>query len=206
MKLFFHFSFYRGLAYLRSCLFKTSHSINWPSEILLPRLNVQLVTSSQIKEDHTRLVCHARAWEETEIPWGRVKVMLHGTIRNDDFWGNTALQHCCDIVSNGCNAVPTLQRCVELKIVVAKSPVQHHLKTESRCWKLISTRKQYAIPINIFDCDYTYNIILTPIIITWNNQAYSKPFSVSAMAVEGEIFQRKPIENLSVTFSFLNSL
>ena len=59
-----------------------------------------------------------------------------------------------------------LQRCVELKIVVAIHPVQHHLKTESRCWKLISTRKQYAIPINIFDCDYTYNIILTPIIIT----------------------------------------
>ena len=25
---------------------------------------------------------------------------------------NTALQHCCDIVSNGCNIVPTLQRCV----------------------------------------------------------------------------------------------
>ena len=86
MKLFFHFSFYRGLAYLRSCLFKTS-----PSEILLPRLNVQLVTSSQIKEDHTRLACHARAWEETEVPWGRVKVMLHGTIRKDDF---SATQRC----------------------------------------------------------------------------------------------------------------
>ena len=76
------------------------------------------------------------------------------------------------IVSNGCNAVPTLQRCVELKIVVAIHPVQRHLKTESRCCKLISTRKQYTIPINIFDCDYTYNIILTLIIITWNNQAF----------------------------------
>ena len=56
--------------------------------------------------------------------------------------------------------------------------------------------------------------------ITWNNQAYSKPFSVvltcetsetsvplaAEMAVEGEIFHRKPTENLSVTFSFLNSL
>ena len=30
-------------------------------------------------------------------------VMLHGTIRNDDFYRNTALQHCCDIVSNGYN-------------------------------------------------------------------------------------------------------
>ena len=95
MKLFFHFSFYRGLAYLRSCLFKTSHSIKRPSEILLPRLNVQLVTSSQIKEDHTRLVCHARAWEETEVPWGRVKVMLHGTIRKDDF----SATQCCNIVA-----------------------------------------------------------------------------------------------------------
>ena len=40
------------------------------------------------------------------------KGMLHGTIRNNDFWRNTALQHCCDIVSNGSNIVPTLQRCV----------------------------------------------------------------------------------------------
>ena len=41
-----------------------------------------------------------------------LKVMLHGTIRNNDFWSNAALQHCCDIVSNGCNIVPTLQRCI----------------------------------------------------------------------------------------------
>ena len=32
---------------------------------------------------------------------------------------NTALQHCCDIVSNDHNIVPTLQRCVVLKIVIA---------------------------------------------------------------------------------------
>ena len=38
---------------------------------------------------------------------------------NDDFKRNTALQHCCDIVSNGHNIVPALQRCVALKIVVA---------------------------------------------------------------------------------------
>ena len=42
-----------------------------------------------------------------------VKVMLHETIRNDDFKRNTALQHCCDILSNGYNIVPTLQRCVQ---------------------------------------------------------------------------------------------
>ena len=51
-----------------------------------------------------------------------VKVMLHETIRNDDFWCNTALQHCWDIVSNGYNIVPTLQLCVALKIVVANRP------------------------------------------------------------------------------------
>ena len=47
---------------------------------------------------------------------------------NDDFKRNTALQHCCDIVSNGYNIVPALQRCVAPKIVVANRPVQHHLK------------------------------------------------------------------------------
>jgi len=36
-------------------------------------------------------------------------------IRNDD----AALQHCRDIVSNGYNIVPTFQRCVALKILVA---------------------------------------------------------------------------------------
>ena len=45
--------------------------------------------------------------------------MLHRTIRNDDFWRNTALQHCCDIVSKGYNIVPALQRCVALNNVVA---------------------------------------------------------------------------------------
>ena len=35
--------------------------------------------------------------------------MLHQTIRNDNFKRNTTLQHCCDIVSNGYNNVPTSQ-------------------------------------------------------------------------------------------------
>ena len=42
---------------------------------------------------------------------------LHETIRSDDFKRNTVLQHCCDIVLNGYNIVPTLQRCVALIIV-----------------------------------------------------------------------------------------
>ena len=39
------------------------------------------------------------------------------------------MQHCCNIVSNGYNIVPTLQRCIALKIVVANRPVEHHLYT-----------------------------------------------------------------------------
>ena len=34
--------------------------------------------------------------------------MLHKVIRNDDFWRNTALQHCCN-VPKCYNIVPTLQ-------------------------------------------------------------------------------------------------
>ena len=49
--------------------------------------------------------------------------MLHETIRNDDFKRNTGLQHCRDIVLNGHNIVPTLQRCVSLNIVVANRPM-----------------------------------------------------------------------------------
>ena len=52
-----------------------------------------------------------------------IKVMLHGTIRNDDFYRKTALQHCCEIDSNGSNIVPILERCVAQKIVVANCPV-----------------------------------------------------------------------------------
>ena len=44
-----------------------------------------------------------------------LKVMLNETI--------LACQRCYDIVSNGYNIVPTLQRCVALKIVVANRPV-----------------------------------------------------------------------------------
>ena len=52
-----------------------------------------------------------------------LKVMLHETIRNVEFYLNKALQHCCDIFSNSYNIVPTLQRCVALKIVLAIPPV-----------------------------------------------------------------------------------
>ena len=48
-----------------------------------------------------------------------LKVMLHGTIRND-------------IVSNSYNIAPALQRCVALKIVVTNRPVYNHLYSGSK--------------------------------------------------------------------------
>ena len=43
-----------------------------------------------------------------------LKVMLHETICNDNFYCNTALQHCCNIVVTRYSIVPTLQWCVAL--------------------------------------------------------------------------------------------
>ena len=59
-----------------------------------------------------------------------LKVMLHETIRNDDFERNTALQHCCDIVSNGYNIVPALRLCAALKEVTPS--------TDSKMIKLLA--------------------------------------------------------------------
>ena len=42
--------------------------------------------------------------------------MLHRTICNNDLKCNAALQHYFNIVSNGCNIVPTFPGCVVLKI------------------------------------------------------------------------------------------
>ena len=60
-----------------------------------------------------------------------LKIWLKGEVTrddcNEDFKRNTALQHCCDIVSNGHNIVPALQRCVALKIVAVNRPVYHVL-------------------------------------------------------------------------------
>ena len=50
-------------------------------------------------------------------------MMLHEAIHNNNFWCNTALQHCCDAVLNSCNMVATLQRRVELIMVVTLSPL-----------------------------------------------------------------------------------
>ena len=47
------------------------------------------------------------------------KVMSHGTIRNDDFQRNTALQCWSNVVTIRNNVATMLQLCVALKIVVA---------------------------------------------------------------------------------------
>ena len=50
----------------------------------------------------------------------KLKVMLHGTIRNDDFYRNTALQCWNNVVTiRNLNVATMLQRCVARKIVVA---------------------------------------------------------------------------------------
>ena len=47
------------------------------------------------------------------------KVMLHGTIRNDDFERNISLQCWNTVLTIRNNVATMLQRCVALKIVVA---------------------------------------------------------------------------------------
>ena len=50
---------------------------------------------------------------------GELKVMLHGTVRNDDIHGNTTLQCWNNVVIIRNNVATMLQRCVVLKLVVA---------------------------------------------------------------------------------------
>ena len=63
---------------------------------------------------------------------------------------STELQHCCDIVSNGYNIVPTLQRCVALTIVVANRPVYHQLQSEISAVQLRSVTE--IAPTSPFLC------------------------------------------------------
>ena len=86
--------------------------------------------------------------------------MLRGTIRNDDFQRKAALQHCCDIISNGCSIVPTLLRCVQFKIpsgkitftrrVGTKNRRRHEIKTHDSCRVIYICRiSQTTISITI---------------------------------------------------------
>ena len=52
-----------------------------------------------------------------------LKVVLHGTIRNDDFLRNTASQCWNNVATIWANVATMLQRCFALKIVVANRPV-----------------------------------------------------------------------------------
>ena len=47
-----------------------------------------------------------------------LKVMLQDTIRNDDFWRNTGLQHCCDIDSSSCSLAATLCYAINLSLIL----------------------------------------------------------------------------------------
>ena len=62
--------------------------------------------------------------------------MLHGTIRNDDFQRNTALQCRNNVVTIQNNAATMLQCCVEFKIIVANRLMQHRLKG---CWNNVAS-------------------------------------------------------------------
>ena len=61
-------------------------------------------------------------WVKFSLP-SLLKVMLHGTIRNDDFLRNTALQCWNNVATIKINFATMLQSCVALKIVVANRPV-----------------------------------------------------------------------------------
>ena len=60
-----------------------------------------------------------------------LKLMLHGTIRNHDFQGNTALQCWNNVVTIRNNIATILQRCVALKMGVANRLLLHHLNRTS---------------------------------------------------------------------------
>ena len=53
------------------------------------------------------------------VTLGSLKVMLHGTIRNNDFLRNTAMQYWNIVATIRNNVTTMMQRCVALKIVVA---------------------------------------------------------------------------------------
>ena len=53
------------------------------------------------------------------VTLGSLKVMLHGTIRNEDFLRNTAMQYWNNVTTIRNIVTTRMQRCVALKIVVA---------------------------------------------------------------------------------------
>ena len=75
----------------------------------------------------------ACCWEQLLPFVRRLKVMLHGTIRIDDFQRNTALQCWNNVVTIQNNVATMLQRCVVLKITVENRPRVISPLYRSRC-------------------------------------------------------------------------
>ena len=90
--------------------------------------------------------------------------MLHKVIRNDDFWRNTALQHCCN-VPKCYNIVPTLQPSVvtspsaTMAATATKTSLKgefvllqplsrlFHLVQFVKCWQLeLNSKRLYGSP------------------------------------------------------------
>ena len=105
----------------------------------LTEIAVGKTKASGTESVHPLISTHGKFYREFRGKQGEItetgsyketfKVMLHDTIRNDDFQRNTALQHCCDIVSNGYNVVPALQHCCTKNRVSPPS----HINT----WKIL---------------------------------------------------------------------
>ena len=68
-------------------------------------------------------------------------MMLHRTIRSDDFERNTALQHCCDVVSNSCNIAT---QCRAKSCRCESSRVTSPLGSSSRRLEVMGARKNGA--------------------------------------------------------------
>ena len=69
-----------------------------------------------------------------------LKVMLPGTIRNDDFQRNPALQCWNNIVTIQNNVATMLQRCVALKIVVAERIISYNITLN------LETTEKFCVP------------------------------------------------------------
>ena len=102
-------------------------------KLLFQPLRIQLQKKCQHLKNWTKWNKRDKFWSSTTLlfKWrfcSRLrrrcsKLMLHGTICNNDFQRNTALRHCCNILLNGRNIVPILQRFVAQNIVVANRPM-----------------------------------------------------------------------------------
>ena len=104
-----------------------------------------------------------------------LKVMLHGTIRNDDFQCNTTLQFGRNhVVTIQNNDVAMLLYCIALKIVVANRLVQHHLKQPYLNGVRDSVKQARDICRKICRCfEWNHLAALTFLKIFWGSLTFS---------------------------------